>query len=528
MQRFTYVAATGAALGLAIALWRRRRPIAALKAAVEEYHASPTLVEDGGAAVAALAAASSLPLDSAEFARAMDAADPLRHFRERFNVPAFGDGEQAYFAGNSLGLMPKDTSLTVGAELQKWGARGVNGHFEGELPWATCEEFLAPLYAGMVGAKDAELEVGAMNSLTVNLHLLMAAFYRPSGDRAAIIIEAGAFPSDRYAVGSQIRHHGRQPAEWLIEVQPRADGLLHTDDIISTIEANKERLALVLLGGVNYLTGQVLDMPAIASHMSALNDAARRTGKPPIPFGLDLAHAVGNVPLSLHEWRVDFAAWCSYKYLNSGAGCLAALFVHSSHADDSALYPRLSGWWGVPFKRRFVMAHKYEEARGAAAFGVSNVNPLMVACVQASLRVYRDAGGVPALRRKAILLSSYLERLLIDRGLLLPRAGAAGGSRAARAGGATTLQLMTPASSSRRGCQLSLRVVPAAPSAGAIYEKAKSAEPMTMRALEHALQERGVVGDAREPDILRLSPVPLYNSFADVRRAVDALQECLA
>ena len=497
---------------------RQRRRAASLRDAIERLSAA-SAADDAGPPAAekllALLAGTSPELDLAEIAAALDAADPLVSLRGQFHIPP---GE-AYFAGNSLGLEPKGTSTLVRTELDKWAGRGVMGHFEGELPWATCEDALPRLLAPLVGADDAELEVGAMNSLTVNLHLLMAAFYRPSAGRAAILIEAGAFPSDRYAVGSQIAHHGFDPSAEMIEVAPRAsDGLLHTADILATIDAHRERLALVLLGGVNYLTGQVLDMGALAQHMASLNDAARATKRPPIPFGLDLAHAIGNVPLRLHAWRVDFAAWCSYKYLNSGAGCLAGLFVHADHADDSATYPRLSGWWSVPFAKRFEMAHAYDEARGARAFGVSNVNPLMVACVLASLRVFEAAGGIAPLRAKSLLLTGFLEALLRHRGLLVED----GAAPRVPPGRKAVLQLVTPHAPQRRGCQLSLRVCPG--EAGG--QGASSA--FTMRALEQALRDRGTVGDAREPDILRISPAPLYNSFGDVLRAVDALESALA
>lgn len=509
-------------------LYRRARrtpaPPAALLAALQEYDVSD---DEDVAWLSKLETAAGCPLPSAEFASLLDAAMPTH--RGDFHIPLDGaGGEQAYFAGNSLGLQPKGTAALVDGELTKWAKRGVMGHFEGQLAWATCEDVLAAPLAELVGARPdlAEIEVGAMNSLTVNLHLLMAAFYRPTDGRAAILIEAGAFPSDRYAVGSQIAHHGRDPAEWLIEVSPRSDGLLHTEDIIGTIEANRSRLALVLLGGVNYLTGQVLDMAAIAAHMTRLNDAARASSQPPIPLGLDLAHAIGNVPLALHEWKVDFAAWCTYKYLNAGAGCLAGLFVHQSHATDSATYPRLSGWWGVPFSKRFAMAHGYDEAPGARGFGVSNVNPLMVASVYGSLEVFRKAGGIKRLRRKSILLTGFLEALLVRRGLLAAAAdagvadGGGGVSGVPQAGGAS-LQLVTPRDPSRRGCQLSLRVLPAP-------ARDDGKPPLTMRALEEVLRTRYcLVGDAREPDIVRLSPTPLYNTFTDVWRAVAALEDAL-
>jgi kynureninase len=509
MRHVTTVASTAAAAILLYRLYKRMGCKHALKATVDAFFASKD--EDGAGCLCTLAEVAGTTMTSAEFARALDAVEPLHQLRELFHIPPHAHGEQAYMAGNSLGLEPKATQAAVQGELIKWGERGVMGHFEGTLPWATCEDALPELLGDMVGAKNPALEVGAMNSLTINLHLLMAAFYRPTDNRAAILIEAGAFPSDRYAVGSQIRHWGRDPDEWLIEVQPREDGLLHTDDIIGAIRKNEARLALVLLGGVNYLTGQVLDMEVIAAHMAKRNTAAKASGRPPIPFGLDLAHAIGNVPLSLHEWNVDFAAWCTYKYLNSGAGCLAGMFVHEIHACDSNVYPRLSGWWGVPFSKRFAMAHKYDEASGAPGFGVSNVNPLMVACVHASLQLFQRAGGVHTLRRKSMLLTTYLELLLRKKGLLCESAE---GSRLASGSRPPLLKLVTPSDPKRRGCQLSLRV---------------GGRPgLTMRALEEALRHRGVVGDAREPDVIRISPVPLYNSFTDVHRAVAALQDALA
>lgn len=458
----------------------------------------------------AAAKATGHAVDSAEFAAWLDESDPLRAVRDQFHIPEHQPGqEQVYLCGNSLGPVPRATAAAVQTELQKWALGGVSGHFTGELPWATCEEVLPALMADVVGAEDATLEVAAMNSLTVNLHMLMASFYRPSAGRAAILIEAGAFPSDRIAVVTQLRNHGLDPRSELIEVPPRADGLLHTADMLAAIEEHHPRLGLVLLGGVNYLTGQVLEMGAIAAHVRTLNAAAQARGAPAVPLGLDLAHAVGNVPLSLHEWGVDFAAWCTYKYLNAGAGCLGAIFVHSSHAADTELYPRLSGWWGVPFDTRFAMAPDAALTPGASGFGCSNVNPLLVACLQQSLLVLQRAGGVAATRRKSLLLTAFLELLLHKHGLTAPPAAGA----ARRCG----VAIVTPAAPRWRGCQLSLRVVPAEP----------GAEPPSMRALERSLRERGVSTDAREPDIVRISPAPLFNSFDDVRRFIAALTECL-
>ena len=444
------------------------------------------------------AAAAGHDLDSVAFAKSMDAADELHKFRSEFHMPLHSDGsEQVYLTGNSLGLQPKSTAAAVTAELQKWAAIGVGGHFTGDLPWAQCEEKLPELLGEVVGAEDAELEVAAMNTLTVNLHMLMAAFYRPSGERSTIIIEAGAFPSDRYAVASQLAHHG-VPADRLVEVGAAGE-VLATADVVAAIEANHERLALVLLGGVNYLTGQVFDMGAIAAAVHRLNAAA--PDRPPVILGYDLAHAVGNVPLRLHEWGVDFAAWCSYKYLNAGAGCIAGMFVHSKHATDFDAHPRLAGWWGVPFGKRFVMAHGFEPAAGAPGFAVSNVNPLLVACAREALRVLKRAGGVAACRRKSLLLTAYLAALIERRGLC------------AAADGRCAVQIVTPADADARGCQLSLRVV---------------AANKSMRELEGLLADQGCITDAREPDIVRASPAPLYNSFEDVYKFVGVLADCLA
>lgn len=292
---------------------------------------------------------------------------------------------------------------------------------------------------------------------------------------------------------------------------PREDQLFHMEDIYAAIKQHRSRLALVLIGGVNYLNGQVLDMRALSSYMQSINAEAEAAGERAIPLGLDLAHAVGNVPLCLHAWGVDFAAWCSYKYLNSGAGCLAGIFVHEKHARDAEVYPRLAGWWGVPLQRRFIMAHGFECAEGAAGFGVSNVNPLMVACVVASLQLLRRAGGVGACRQKSVLLTGYLEALLTERGLTA-RVGVEG-----REGGTRLLQI-TPVEEEGRGCQLSLRVLP---------PRGVGASPPTMRDLEKLLGEHGVSVDTREPDVLRVAPVPLYNSFVDVYTFVDVLQMCL-
>jgi len=491
--------------------------------------------EDVGSYLREISEVNGAALASAACARALDAASTFSA-RSHFAIPPHrpsaasdgGGGEaepSVYLTGHSLGLQPRSAQGAVMCELTKWAERGVAGHFEGELPWASCEEAVVPLLGELVGAADATLEVAAMNSLTVNLHLLMAAFYRPSAGRAGILIEAGAFPSDRYAVASQVRHHGHDPAEWLTEVAPREEsGLLSTHDLLAAIDTLQDSLALVLLGGANYLTGQVLDMEAIARGVRRINSSRAARSEPPILLGLDLAHAAGNVPLSLHDWGVDFAAWCTYKYLNAGAGCLGAIFVHARHAADDGAYPRLTGWWGVPHAPgpRFEMRHGFDAAPGAAGFACSNVNPLMVACLLASLRTLRDAGGIQAARRKSRLLTGYLELLLHEEELTVPRAAAQ--AQPARCG----IRIITPADPRRRGCQLSLRVLPPPPPGGAEAESG-SGPPGAMRELEAALLSRGVVVDAREPDIVRAAPVPLYNSYEDVRafvlRLADALVE---
>ena len=304
-------------------------------------------------------------MDSAAFAAALDASDPLRDFRARFAIPQHGDEDGVYLCGNSLGLLPHDTRDVVQGQLDKWARGGVKGHFEEPLPWARCEEALPELMAEIVGCSPecVETEIAVANSLSVNLHLLMAAFYRPTAERNVILIEAAAFPSDRYAVTSQIVHHGFDPATSLVEVKSPATanlmdgGIIPTETIIAAIDANKDRLSLVLFSGLQYLSGQYFDIPTVTAHVHAIN-AAAPAGTPPIIIGWDLAHAAGNVPMHLHDWNVDFATWCSYKYLNSGAGCLSGFFVHERHATAYEKHPRLAGWWGVKFEKRFKMEHK--------------------------------------------------------------------------------------------------------------------------------------------------------------------------
>jgi kynureninase len=415
-------------------------------------------------------------------ARALDQRDALAPLRHRFRLPLAPDGRTAvYLCGNSLGPMPVDAEARVREVLERWATLGVRGHHAGPAPWTDYHaQFAAPL-ARLVGATPAE--VVAMNTLTVNLNLLLVSFYRPTPARHRVLIERPAFPSDRYAVVSQLRFHGHAPERSLIEVGPRAgEDLLRTEDIVAAIERAGDSLALVLLPGVQYLTGQVLDVAAITR-------VARRHGA---IVGWDLAHAVGNVPLALHDSGADFAVWCHYKYLCAGPGATAGAFVHERHARDATL-PRFAGWWGHDAATRFQMRPDFVPMAGADGWQQSNPPVLALAPLGAALDVF-DAAGLAALRAKSLALTAFARRQL-----------------AARLGARVTV--ITPAADAERGCQLSLRIA-----AGAAAGRRAFAD----------LTARGVIGDWREPDVIRLAPAPLYNSFADVERAVAALESALA
>ncbi|MGC1388573.1 MAG: kynureninase [Steroidobacteraceae bacterium] len=381
-----------------------------------------------------------------------------------------------YLCGHSLGLQTKSTAEYVAQELIDWQRLAVLGHHAAERPWISYHERAAASLASLVGAGEAE--VVAMNSLTVNLHLMMVSFFRPAGQRNRVLIEKSAFPSDRYAVASQLEFHGFNAAEHLIEVAPReGERCLRTEDLIACLEREGPRLALVLLPGVQYLTGQALDLaPLIA--------AARDTGA---NVGLDLAHAVGNIPLQLHDWNADFAVWCSYKYLNAGPGAVGGCFVHERHGERQDL-PRFAGWWGHPETTRFEMGPQFTPMVGAQGWQISNPPILSTAPLLASLDVFQRA-GMPRLREKSIALTGFLQSLVEH---LLPRA----------------VQIVTPAATGERGCQLSLRLILPALQARRCHERLIAA---------------GVIGDWREPDILRVAPTPLYNSYHDVFLAVEAL-----
>ena len=415
-------------------------------------------------------------------ARHLDATDALADMRANYALPAGASGAAlAYLSGHSLGLAPRTARTRVDEELRDWEQLGVLGHEHAHRPWIGYAEQLQPDLAMLTGARAHE--VVAMNSLTVNLHLLLASFYRPTAQRQRILVEAGAFPSDRHVVTSQLRWHGHDPAQQLIEIAPRrGEDLLRMEDIQQHIAEAGNSLALVLWPGVQYRTGQAFDMPAITR-------AAHAAGA---LVCLDLAHAIGNLPLSLHDWQVDCAAWCSYKYLNAGPGALGGAFIHElglQHRD----VPRLEGWWGHDVTSRFAMSPDFVPGAGAAAWQLSNPPILSAAPLLASLADFRRA-GMSALRAKSIQLTAYLQQLL-----------------EARCG--DSLQLVTSSSAADRGCQLSVRVRGSPRRACAVFE---------------ALLPHGVVGDWREPDIIRLAPVPMYNSYHDAWRAADALTAVLA
>ncbi len=413
--------------------------------------------------------------NSLAFAHALDAADPLRSFREEFHFPAAKDGRDCiYLCGNSLGLQSTRAAESVQQELDDWATYGVEGHFEARRPWLPYHRQATAGLAELCGALPAE--VVAMNTLTVNLHLLMASFYRPAGRRRKILIESSAFPSDRYAVESQLRFHGHDPRADLLEWQPRDDQQLWFEDLQQLVNANRDELALLLLPGVQYYNGQVLDMATICrmAHDVGCN------------VGLDLAHAIGNVPLALHDWAPDFAAWCHYKYLNGGPGAVAGAFVHERHLGGDAS-KTLLGWWGNREESRFRMEREFDAADTAELWQLSNPPILALAPVLASLQMFQEA-GIDALRAKSVTLTAFLEFLLNTEF-------------------AERVVSITPAAA--RGCQMSLQVRDPQVDARAIYKR---------------LQTLNVVTDWRDPDVIRAAPVPLYNSFADVFEFVQRLK----
>ncbi len=398
-----------------------------------------------------------------EFAKSLDVDDELKDYRNKFYIPVQKNGEEhVYMCGNSLGLQPKRTKEYLNQELEDWATFGVEGHFNAKNPWMPYHEFLTESYSKIVGAKSSE--VVAMNTLTVNLHLMMVSFYRPTEKRYKIIVEGDAFPSDIYAVESQIKYHGFTSETSLIKLTPRAGEVaIRTEDIAQLIERDGDQIALIMLGGVNYYTGQVFDFEKITK-------LGQEKG---IKVGFDLAHAAGNIKLDLHKWGVDFAVWCSYKYLNSGPGSVAAAFVHEKHHHSNL--PRFAGWWGHNKEDRFEMPDEFNAIKSAEGWQLSNPPILSLAAIRASLSIF-DEVGMDKLVAKSRKLTDYLLFLLniieTDR-----------------------IEIITP---EERGCQISIRV--------------KNGN----KELFDIITEKGVVADWREPDVIRIAPVPLYNSFSDV------------
>jgi kynureninase len=404
------------------------------------------------------------------FAKNLDEQDPLKHFREMFYIPLMFAKECVYFTGNSLGLQPKRTQDYVVDELEDWASLGVEGHFHARNPWMPYHEIFPKQLSKIIGCKENEVVV--MNQLTVNLHLLMISFYRPTQQRYKIICEAKAFPSDQYAFESQTKFHGLNPADAIIEVSPReGEHTLRTEDIVSTIKEHGDSVALVLFGGVNYYTGQLFDMKTITETVHAIGAYA----------GFDLAHAAGNVELHMHDWNVDFACWCSYKYLNSGPGGVAGVYIHEKHAANKEL-PRFAGWWGHTKETRFKMEKGFDAIPTAEGWQLSNAPVLSMAAHKAALDVFEEA-GMENLHAKRKLLSGYLHFILNDIN-----------SRQSE----KVLEIITPSNESERGCQVSMLML----------KRGKE--------IFSELTKQGVVADWREPNVIRVAPVPLYNRFEDV------------
>ena len=413
-----------------------------------------------------------------DYAKAQDQKDPLANYREKFHIPKNTDGKEwLYFTGNSLGLQPKQTKNHIQQELDDWAKLGVEGHFEAKNPWMPYHEFLTETMAEIVGAKP--IEVVIMNTLTTNLHLLMVSFYQPTNTKYKIIIESDAFPSDRYAVETQLQFHGFDPSESLIEWSPRyGETLLNIEDLESILKTQGNEIALLLIGGVNYYTGQYLNLKRIA-------ELGHQKG---CKVGIDLAHGVGNIQPKLHESGVDFAAWCTYKYMNSGPGSLGGIFVHERYAHDTSL-KRFAGWWSQNKETRFDMRQPLDITPGAEGWQLSNPPILSMAAIKASLELFSEV-GMQALRDKSIQLTGYLEYLILKLDN-------------------KNISIITPKDPEERGCQLSIQV--------------KNAN----KSLHTKLTEAHVITDWRTPNVIRCAPVPFYNSFEDVYRMVEILKTIL-
>ena len=418
---------------------------------------------------------------SRSFAEELDANDPLASYRERFHLPLHNGKPSIYFTGNSLGAMPKSVRDYVETELKDWEKWGVEGHFHGTRPWKSYHHFFTEKAARLVGAEPDEVVM--MNSLTVNLHLLLVSFYRPTKERFKIICEGGAFPSDQYALESQVRFHGFQPEEAIVELLPRqGEYTLRQEDIEACIDAHADSLALVMMGGVNYYTGQFFNLAAITQKAHSVGALA----------GFDLAHAAGNVPLYLHNWNVDFACWCTYKYLNSGPGGTSGVFIHEKHANNASI-PRFAGWWGYHEATRFEMKKGFVPMSGAAGWQLSNAQIMAMAPHLASLEIF-DEVGIEQLREKSLKLTAWTEYLLKQILEEFPQ---------------QQLTIITPEHPENRGCQLSILT-------GANGRK-----------LFDALQNEGIIADWREPNVIRIAPVPLYNSYVDVWNFYTVLRNTL-
>ena len=416
--------------------------------------------------------------NSLDYAKQLDQEDPISYLRNQFHIPRDKHGKEwLYFTGNSLGLQPKITSKYIEQELHDWANFGVEGHFEAKNPWLSYHELLTDTMAKVVGAKP--IEVVVMNTLTTNLHLLMVSFYQPSKTKYKIIIESDAFPSDRYAVQSQLSFHGFDPEEALIEWKPKeGKELLELEDLKSILDSQGDDVALLLIGGVNYYTGQYLDIKKIAE----LGHAKK------CMVGIDLAHGAGNIQPNLHDSSIDFAAWCTYKYLNSGPGSLSGLFVHEKHAQRKDL-PRFAGWWNHNKETRFNMRQPFDVMEGAEGWQLSNPPILSMAAVKASLDIFEKV-GMDALVKKSKKLTGFFEYLVNEIA-------------------SDTIKIITPTNPNERGCQLSLQV--------------KNAD----KNLHKKLTENNIITDWREPDVIRCAPVPMYTSFEDVYHMVTILESLL-
>jgi kynureninase len=416
-----------------------------------------------------------------DFAKQLDEKDELKSFRSKFFIPQHEGKDTVYFTGNSLGLQPKSTPAYIQQELNDWAQFGVEGHFHAKNPWLSYHEIFPKLLAPIVGAMEDELVV--MNQLTINLHLLMVSFYQPTKERYKIICEAKAFPSDQYALESQVKFHGLNYADAVIEVAPReGEYTIRLEDILSTIEQHKDSVALVLFGGVNYYTGQVFDMPTIVKATHAVGALC----------GFDLAHAAGNVELKLHDWNVDFACWCSYKYMNSGPGGVSGVFIHQKHITNEALQ-RFAGWWGYKKSTRFKMDKGFEPIPTAEGWQLSNAPVLSMAAHKASLDIFEEA-GFDKLIQKSKLLAAYLQFIL---------------NNINQQQSEKVIEIITPSNEAEYGCQVSMLMLK---NGKQIFDE---------------LMKQGVIADWREPNVIRVAPVPLYNSFEDVWRFGDIITKIL-